>query len=82
MTLFRTSGVCAKTIEFVVEDGAVKDIKFQSGCDGNLQAISQLAEGMKVEDVIRKLKGIKCGNKQSSCPDQLARALAEYSEVK
>jgi len=77
--MYRTSGVCAKTIEFVVEDGIVKGIKFQSGCDGNLQAISKLAEGMKVEDVIRRLKGIKCGNKPSSCPDQLARALAEYS---
>lgn len=77
--MYRTSGVCAKTIEFVVEDGIVKDIKFQSGCDGNLQAISKLAEGMKVEDVVRRLTGIKCGNKPSSCPDQLARALAEYS---
>ncbi|MGL5511724.1 MAG: TIGR03905 family TSCPD domain-containing protein [Sporomusa sp.] len=77
--MYRTSGVCAKIIEFVVEDEIVKGIKFQSGCDGNLQAISKLAEGMKVEDVIRRLKGIKCGNKLSSCPDQLARALAEYS---
>lgn len=79
LTTYNTNGVCAKKIEFVVEEGIVKKIEFLSGCAGNLQGISQLAEGMKVEDVISKLKGIKCGDKASSCPDQLARALAEYT---
>lgn len=77
MTTYTTSGVCAKKIDFIVEDGVVKKIEFQSGCSGNLQGVSRLAEGMKVEDVISKLKGIKCGDKASSCPDQLAQALAE-----
>ncbi|QDR81069.1 TIGR03905 family TSCPD domain-containing protein [Sporomusa termitida] len=78
MPVYTISGVCAKTIEFVVEEGRVTKIKFQSGCSGNLQGVSRLAEGMKVEDVIRKLQGIRCGDKATSCPDQLARALAEY----
>ncbi|HWR43837.1 TIGR03905 family TSCPD domain-containing protein [Sporomusa sp.] len=78
MPSYTTSGVCAKKIEFMVEDGIVTKIEFQSGCSGNLQGVSRLAEGMKVEDVINKLKGIKCGDKNSSCPDQLARALAEF----
>ncbi len=78
MPVYTTSGVCAKTIEFMVEEGIVTKITFQSGCSGNLQGVSRLAEGMKVEDVIRKLQGIRCGDKGSSCPDQLARALAEY----
>ncbi len=80
MPVYTTNGVCAKTIEFMVEEGIVTKIKFQSGCSGNLQGVSRLAEGMKVEDVIRKLQGIRCGDKGSSCPDQLARALAEYQE--
>ncbi|XEQ93415.1 hypothetical protein SCACP_22890 [Sporomusa carbonis] len=77
MFTYTTSGVCSKKIEFMVEDGVVKKISFQSGCPGNLQGVSRLAEGMKVEDIIIKLKGIKCGDKETSCPDQLARALEE-----
>ncbi|MDF2873714.1 MAG: uncharacterized protein K0R22_397 [Sporomusa sp.] len=79
MAIYTTSGVCAKKIEFLVEAGIVTEIEFQSGCSGNLQGVSRLAEGMRVEDVIKKLKGIKCGDKNSSCPDQLARALEAFS---
>jgi uncharacterized protein (TIGR03905 family) len=77
MTTYVPSGVCATKIEFLVEDNIVKKIQFQSGCSGNLQGVSRLAEGMKVEEVISKLKGIKCGDKATSCPDQLAQALTQ-----
>ena len=79
MATYITSGVCAKKIEFVVEDGIVKNVEFQSGCPGNLQGVSRLAAGMKVADVISKLKGIKCGDKATSCPGQLAKALEELA---
>lgn len=72
---FKTSGVCARQINFEVENGIVKDVKFIGGCDGNAGGISMLVKGMKVEDVIEKLKGIKCGHKSTSCPAQLAEAL-------
>ena len=77
MSTYITSGVCATKIEFVVEDNIVKKIEFQSGCPGNLEGVSRLAEGMKVEEVISRLQGIKCGDKLTSCPDQLAKALGQ-----
>ncbi|MBP2635737.1 MAG: uncharacterized protein H6Q72_1644 [Firmicutes bacterium] len=77
MSTYITSGVCATKIEFVVEDNIVKKIVFQSGCPGNLEGVSRLAEGMKVEEVISRLQGIKCGDKLTSCPDQLAKALGQ-----
>ncbi len=80
MSTYITSGVCATKIEFVVEDNIVKKIEFKSGCPGNLEGISKLAEGMKVEEVISKLQGITCGDKPTSCPDQLARALAQLQK--
>ena len=58
-----------------VDQGVIKSVAFTGGCHGNLQGISRLVEGMKVEDAISRLKGIKCGFKSTSCPDQLARAL-------
>ncbi|WP_094605121.1 hypothetical protein SPSIL_031720 [Sporomusa silvacetica DSM 10669] len=79
MSTYMPSGVCSTKIEFVVEDNIVKKIQFQSGCSGNLQGISRLAEGMTVEEVINKLKGIRCGAKATSCPDQLAQALAQLT---
>ena len=74
---YETKGTCSKLIEFTVEDGIVKDVKYTGGCSGNLQGIAKLVDGMKVEDVIEKLKGIGCGMKSTSCPDQLSRALSE-----
>lgn len=75
MNTYITKGVCSRKITFDVEGNVLKKVKFESGCDGNLQGISKLVEGMRVDDVIKKLKGIKCGSKETSCPDQLATAL-------
>ncbi len=67
--------VCADSIEVEVEDGVVKSVTFNGGCHGNHQGISALVAGMKVDDVISKLSGIRCGGRVTSCPDQLACAL-------
>ena len=75
MELFRTSGVCARGIELEVENGIVNDIKFIGGCSGNTQGIASLVKGMNVEEVKRRLRGIRCGAKSTSCPDQLAQIL-------
>lgn len=74
---YETRGTCSRLIEFTVEDGILKDVVYTGGCNGNLQGISHLVEGMKIDDAISKLKGIRCGFKPTSCPDQLARALEE-----
>ena len=75
-----TRGTCSRKILFDVEDGKLKNVKFISGCDGNLQGIGKLVEGMPVQEVIDRLKGIRCGFKVTSCPDQLATALEEYKK--
>lgn len=72
---YNTRGTCSREINFTVEDGILKDVEYIGGCNGNLQGISKLVEGMKIEDVIEKLQGIHCGMKGTSCPDQLAKAL-------
>ncbi len=77
---YKTSGTCSKFIEFALEDGVVKNVKFTGGCDGNLQAIGRLVEGMKAEEVIQRCKGISCGGKATSCGDQLASALSQILE--
>lgn len=74
---FKTKGTCSREIHFEVEDGIVKNVEFIGGCNGNLKGIGSLVDGMKVEDVIKKLEGITCGFKGTSCPDQLAKALKE-----
>lgn len=76
---YRTSGTCARTIYFELDGDTVKNVKFEGGCHGNLQGIGKLVEGMKIQDVISKLEGIRCGFKSTSCPDQLAKALKEAS---
>ena len=68
-------GVCSKQINLEVEDGIVIKLEVIGGCNGNLQGISKLVEGMRVEEVIKRLKGINCNLKGTSCPDQIARAL-------
>ncbi len=75
---YKTKGTCSTNIHFEVEDGKVKNVSFTGGCNGNLKGISALVEGMKVEDVINKLEGTRCGFKSTSCPDQLAKALKNY----
>ena len=72
---YKTSGTCSTRIDFEIEDGILKNVSYTGGCNGNLQGISRLVEGMKVEEAIAKLKGIRCGFKSTSCPDQLAQAL-------
>lgn len=73
-----TKGVCSRRIFINVEDGIVKNVKFEGGCNGNTKGIAALAQGMKVEEVIEKLEGTTCGFKSTSCPDQLATALKQY----
>lgn len=75
MFQYSTSGVCAKNIEFDIVDNKVENVRFHGGCNGNLQGISKLIEGMEVEDVVEKLSGLGCGPRSTSCPDQLAKAL-------
>lgn len=75
---YETKGVCSSLIEVKIENNIIKDLHFVGGCNGNLQGISTLCKGMDVNDVIKKLKGIRCGSKQTSCPDQLANCLYEY----
>ena len=74
---YKTSGTCAREIKFQLEDGIIKNVSFFGGCNGNLKGISALVEGKKAEEVIPLIKGIKCGFKSTSCPDQLAKALEE-----
>ena len=72
---YNPKGVCSMKIVFDIEDNKVKNIKFPGGCNGNLQGVSRLAEGRDVNEVIGLIEGIKCGFKNTSCPDQLAQAL-------
>lgn len=78
---YKPQGVCSSEIIINVENNIIKDIKVINGCDGNLKGISKLLIGMNIDDVIAKLKGIKCGNKQTSCPDQIAKALEEIKKA-
>lgn len=75
---YKTSGVCSSAIDFDIEDGCIKNVRFTGGCKGNLQGIARLVEGMPADEVIARLEGIKCGFKPTSCPDQLAKALKEW----
>ena len=72
---YTTKGVCSSTIDIELDGDIIRSVKFTGGCHGNLQGISKLVEGMKADDAISRLKGIRCGFKNTSCPDQLAQAL-------
>lgn len=72
---FATRGTCSRSIEFTIKDGLIDDVFFEGGCHGNLQGICALVRGMSPQEVISRLEGIRCGNKSTSCPDQLACAL-------
>ena len=74
---YKTKGTCSRQMIVDVEDGVVRAVKIVGGCDGNLTGISKLVVGMKVEDVVDRLSGIRCGAKATSCPDQLATALRQ-----
>lgn len=77
---YQPQGVCSAQIDFEVEDGIVRNVRFTRGCNGNTQGISALVEGMRVEEVVKRLKGTNCNGRGTSCPDQLARAL-EHSQL-
>lgn len=74
---YKTKGTCSQKIFFDIEDGKLSNVQFLGGCNGNLQGISALVEGMDVNEVISRVEGIHCGMKPTSCPDQLAKALKE-----
>ena len=74
---YRPHGVCARGISFDIEDNIVRNVKFSGGCSGNTQGLAKLAEGMTTDEIIARLSGIRCGFKGTSCPDQLAKAVAE-----
>lgn len=77
---YKTRGVCASKILFDLDGDTVKNIRFVGGCNGNTQGVARLAEGMKVDEVVARLKGVHCGMKSTSCPDQLAQALLAAKE--
>lgn len=72
---YKTKGTCSQMIFFDVEDGKIHNVSFMGGCNGNLQGISRLVEGMDIDEAISRIDGIHCGSKPTSCPDQLANAL-------
>ena len=79
---YKTRGTCSRMVTVEVEDGVITNCAFNGGCSGNTQGVAALVIGMRVEDAINRMQGIKCGFKPTSCPDQLATALKEYRESK
>ncbi len=77
---YRTRGVCAREINLTVTDGVIDEVRFLGGCSGNTQGVAALVKGMGVDEAIERLSGIKCGFKNTSCPDQLAEALRKIKE--
>ncbi len=77
---YQTKRTCSTAIDIEVKDGRIESVAFTGGCNGNLQGISALVKGMMVEEAISRLKGIRCGFKSTSCPDQLAKALESMTE--
>lgn len=79
---YRTKGVCSRNITFDIVDGKVTAVHFDGGCSGNSKGVASLVEGMPAEEAIRRLEGITCGFKGTSCPDQLAKAIRQALEMK
>lgn len=77
MMVYKTRGVCSREIQFDIEDNKVKSVKFLGGCQGNTQGVARLVEGMDVDEAIKRLSGIDCGGRGTSCPDQLSIALKQ-----
>jgi uncharacterized protein (TIGR03905 family) len=75
---YQTRGVCSRSIDVNIENGIIEKVTFHGGCAGNTQGVAALIRGMRVEEAIERLSGIRCGFKSTSCPDQLANALREY----
>ena len=76
--VYTTQGTCSRQITFDVVDNKLTNVRFLGGCSGNTQGVARLVEGMDVDEAIRRLEGIQCGPRPTSCPDQLAQALKEY----
>lgn len=77
---YKTSGVCSNAIDFDVVDNKVTNVKFIGGCSGNTQGVAALIEGMDIDEAIKRIEGIRCGFRPTSCPDQLSKALRQYKE--
>lgn len=77
---YTPKGVCSRQIDIVVEDGVIQSVKFTGGCNGNTQGVAALAKGMEVKEYLKRCKGIHCGSRSTSCPDQLAQALSQAVE--
>lgn len=80
MNVYKTQGVCSREIHFEVKDNKVTQLQYLGGCNGNTQGIARLVEGMDMDEAIRRLEGIHCGPRPTSCPDQLAQALKRYKK--
>lgn len=80
MYTYKTRGVCSRSIDVELDGDAVASVRFEGGCDGNLKAIAKLVKGMEIDEVARLLEGNTCGNRPTSCADQLVRALREARE--
>ena len=78
--IYKTHGVCSQEINFEVQDNKLTNVRFVGGCSGNTQGLGRLIEGMDVDETIKRLDGIHCGPRPTSCPDQLAKALKQYKE--
>ena len=78
--IYEPEGVCSHKIIFDIENNIIKSVKIIGGCSGNTVGLSKLLEGQNIDDVIKKLKGIPCGYKGTSCPDQIAKALEKYKK--
>ena len=78
----QTHGVCSRCIHLTLNNGRIVSVSFEGGCNGNLKGIASLVRGMRPEEVVERLKGITCGSKATSCPDQLAQALEAIANVK
>ena len=76
---YETNGTCSSRIDFEITDGKIHRLSFEDGCNGNLKALGILAEGMDAAELARKLKGLQCGNRGTSCADQLARAIEKVT---
>ena len=77
---YKTTGTCSTMIKFDLDGDIVRNVQFMGGCNGNLQGVSRLVEGMKVDELEERLKGISCNGRPTSCPDQLARAVRQAME--
>lgn len=78
--VYTTQGTCSREIHFDVENNKLKNVSFVGGCNGNLKGIGLLVEGMDIDEVIKRVEGVSCNGRPTSCPDQLAKALKQYKE--